>query len=224
MTLIGGISEFIASANLVCWPKKRSWSDETHLSTIEPSTQTPPWFPRAYGNQSWPQDFERTSRTWPEISERISVPSLATQSQDAAGSKVDAAKPVANIDAGTAVSFYVRPYQIIKKRSDFVAAARALRQSTPSMMVQARAHGLGDMIRVGFTCSKKVGNAVARNRAKRRLRAAAQQVIAKHGRAGFDYVLIGRHEHTAARPFDQLCQDLARALDKIHHPRRDARL
>ena len=58
-----------------------------------------------------------------------------------------------------------------------------------------------DGIRVGYTCSKKVGNAVARNRAKRRLRAAARAVIPGLGRPGWDYVLIGRPEATAARPF-----------------------
>ena len=67
-----------------------------------------------------------------------------------------------------------------------------------------------------FTCSKKVGNAVARNRAKRRLREAARLVLPGKGRPGWDYVLIGRAEVTAARPFDLLQDDLARALDQLH--------
>ena len=66
-------------------------------------------------------------------------------------------------------------------------------------------------IRVGYTCSKKVGNAVARNRAKRRLRAAARAVLPERGVPGWDYVLIGRPEVTAARPFASLCDDLASA-------------
>jgi len=71
-------------------------------------------------------------------------------------------------------------------------------------------------IRVGFTCSRKVGNAVARNRAKRRLRAAAVEVLPANGRPGWDYVLIGKRGATAARPFPALCDDLAGALRAVH--------
>ena len=107
---------------------------------------------------------------------------------------------------------------VLKKRSDFLKAARARRQGTPSMMVQARKRADDEAagIRVGFTCSKKVGNAVARNRAKRRLREAARAVLLAHGKNGWDYVLIGRAEVTAGRPYDALLGDLRYALRKIH--------
>jgi len=85
------------------------------------------------------------------------------------------------------------------------------------MMVQGRPRGDDSpAIRVGFTCSKKVGNAVARNRAKRRLREAARMVLAQQGRPGWDYVLIGRRFDTAARPFPALLSDLEYALKKLH--------
>ncbi len=107
---------------------------------------------------------------------------------------------------------------VLTKRADFLRAARARRQGTAGMMVQGRARGPdeADGIRVGYTCSKKVGNAVARNRAKRRLREVARLVLTEHGRMGWDYVLIGRREKTAERPFDDLQRDLRHALRKIH--------
>lgn len=69
-------------------------------------------------------------------------------------------------------------------------------------------------VRVGFTASRKVGNAVLRNRAKRRLRAAAAQILSRQGKAGTDYVLIARGM-TAERPFAALLDDLAGALRRI---------
>jgi ribonuclease P protein component len=70
--------------------------------------------------------------------------------------------------------------------------------------------------RIGFTCSRKVGNAVARNRARRRLRAAARAVLPALARPGWDYVLIGRPVETATRPFALLLDDLRAALSRVH--------
>ncbi|MCP5075163.1 MAG: ribonuclease P protein component [Rhodobacteraceae bacterium] len=110
--------------------------------------------------------------------------------------------------------------EVLRKRADFLAANRGLRCGTKAFLLQARYRREdNNMIRVGFTCSKKVGNAVARNRAKRRMREIARLVLPKHGQAGWDYVLIGRAEVTATRDFAQMQDDLRWALGKIHQPK-----
>ena len=123
--------------------------------------------------------------------------------------------PVAGQNAGAAPVGLA----VMRRRADFLKAAKARRQSTPGFFLQARKRAVqepGDDMRIGYTCSKKVGNAVARNRAKRRLREIARQVLPGSGRTGWDYVLIGRATATAQRPFTKLCTDLQNALTKIH--------
>ena len=108
---------------------------------------------------------------------------------------------------------------VMKTRADFVAASKARYQTATGLTVQMRDRGDDDpTVRVGFTCSKKVGNAVARNRAKRRLRAVADAVLAEQAQPGWDYVLVGRPGVTIDRPFDALKGDLSYALRKIHAP------
>lgn len=123
--------------------------------------------------------------------------------------------PVEPVDGTPAVSVCLH---VLTKRADFVRASTARRQGTPGIHLQARKRGVdeADGIRVGFTCSKKVGNAVARNRAKRRLREVARAVLPEMGRDGWDYVLVGRKDVTATLPFDTLIADLRRALKKVH--------
>jgi ribonuclease P protein component len=113
----------------------------------------------------------------------------------------------------------------LKKRADFLRVAAARNKwVSPGIVVQARQRPPGDSsprdcstdkpIRVGFTTSRKVGNAVARNRARRRLRALAAQLLPRAGAPGHDYVLIGRRA-TVSRPFEALRGDLETALAKL---------
>ena len=111
----------------------------------------------------------------------------------------------------------------LKTRADFlrVAAVRG-RAVRPGFVLQAAgrpAQPDGEVgMRVGFTASRKVGNAVLRNRAKRRLRAAAAAVLPRFGRPGTDYVLVARGE-TARRPFAELLADLEAAVRQLERPR-----
>ncbi|WP_299847295.1 ribonuclease P protein component [uncultured Paracoccus sp.] len=104
----------------------------------------------------------------------------------------------------------------LRKRADFLAAARAKRQGMPAFLLQARVRGDEAGPRIGYTCSKKLGNAVMRNRAKRRLRALAREVLPGRAKDGWDYVLVGRPEATVSRDFAAMRADLIAALDKVH--------
>jgi len=105
----------------------------------------------------------------------------------------------------------------LRKRADFLAANAGKRAATPGFNVQAlQRSDNSPAIRVGFTCSKKLGNAVQRNRAKRRLREIARRVIPEQGQSGWDYVLIGKANVTATRLFTDLQNDLSQALKRLH--------
>jgi ribonuclease P protein component len=106
------------------------------------------------------------------------------------------------------------------RRAEFLAVAGARRKTAmPGLVLQTRPwhpnESAGDcLIRVGYTASRRVGGAVERNRAKRRLRAAAQEILPERAVGQHDYVLIAR-AGTNARPFGALKQDLAMALRRV---------
>ena len=109
----------------------------------------------------------------------------------------------------------------LKRRREFLHVARQGRKcATPGLVLQARKRSrlvpkiAKEEIRVGFTVSRKVGKAVIRNKARRRLRAAAEIVLKDHGLGGYDYVLIGRAK-TPGRQFGALLEDLDFALKKL---------
>ena len=109
----------------------------------------------------------------------------------------------------------MRGYSVIKKRSDFLAANRGKRYATPGfvLLVKDRQDG-DDSIRLGITITKKVGNAVVRNRMRRRFRALALEMLANKGKAGADHILIGR-DGGIERDFGDLRADMTKALGKL---------
>ena len=127
------------------------------------------------------------------------------------------------MDAGNTPPAVSVCLEVLTRRADFIAASKARWKGTKGLTLQARKRQ-GDeapeVIRVGFTCSKKVGNAVARNRAKRRLREVARLVLPGLGRPGWDYVLIGRKDATASRGFSDLQGDLIYALKHVHQDKK----
>ena len=104
--------------------------------------------------------------------------------------------------------------ETLSKRVDFIAASKAEKFIGKSIIVQARPNSL-QTIRVGYTASKKVGNAVMRNRAKRRMRAAAAETVAQYATSSTDYVLIGRAESTCNSKFKDLKFELINAFKKL---------
>ncbi len=105
----------------------------------------------------------------------------------------------------------------LKRRADFLRIAAGRRRTAmPGVVLQvaARPRDTGASARVGYTASRKVGNAVMRNRSRRRLRAAVATLLAPHADAALDYVLIAR-DATATRPWPALLSDLETAMRRL---------
>ncbi|MDX2221540.1 MAG: ribonuclease P protein component [Rhodospirillaceae bacterium] len=120
-----------------------------------------------------------------------------------------------------------RQWHRLKRRSDFLSiAANGARRATPAFVLQARAlpeaDGAAPILRIGFTASRKVGNAVARNRAKRRLRALCDRVLGDRmapGRAlsGWDLVVIAR-DQAVSRDFAAMTAEFEQAFGRVTAP------
>ena len=103
----------------------------------------------------------------------------------------------------------------LRQRADFLAVATGARAPATGFVLQARDRREDGPVRVGFTVSKKVGNAVERNRVRRRLREVVRLAPPAGMRPGYDYVLIGRRS-ALDLPFDRLIEDFERALRRVH--------
>lgn len=114
--------------------------------------------------------------------------------------------------------------KVIRKRADFLAANKGLRVARPGFVLLARPNGInGAPMRYGITVTKRIGNAVVRNRMKRRFRELLRAALPALGLAGHDHILIGREggiERDYARLADELAAALARAREGKGDPPR----
>ena len=134
-------------------------------------------------------------------------------------------------NGGTACPSRPKPTRL-KRRADFLHVGKGRRWHGKAMTLQMSPRraapaapaapsdaGLeearSEAVRFGFTLTKKVGNAVVRNRARRRLREAVRLSPDLPARPGHDYVVVGRLE-AIRLPFEQLLGELARAVDRVH--------
>ena len=107
------------------------------------------------------------------------------------------------------------------RRPQFLAAAKGVSEARGAVVIQRLERGDGSShIGLGFTATRKVGGAVVRNRAKRRLREAARAMLAVHGVPGSDYVFIARMG-TTERAWDRLLDDVKTTLTRLATPKAD---
>ncbi|GAA0477073.1 ribonuclease P protein component [Parasphingorhabdus litoris] len=109
--------------------------------------------------------------------------------------------------------------EVIRKRPDFLAANRGKRFVTPAFILLAYKRPEGDsvdkeVVRYGITVTKKIGNAVARNRMKRQFRALLAELLPQYGITGADHIMIGRKQ-SEKRDFAAMRSDLEKALKHL---------
>jgi ribonuclease P protein component len=110
----------------------------------------------------------------------------------------------------------------LRRRADFLAAKQGVKAPSSAFMLQVRKRDDEGPVRVGFTVTKQVGNAVERNRVKRRLREIVRLSAPESLRTGHDYVLIGRRA-ALDFPFSRMLDEFERSLRRVHAQRSDVK-
>jgi ribonuclease P protein component len=118
------------------------------------------------------------------------------------------------------VAGYIPLIEHLKRRQDFLAAAKALVCARKTCVVQARVRDDDEAARIGFTVTRKLGNAVIRNRIKRRLREAVRVASGLDLKRGHDYVFIGRAA-TLVQDFPVLTGDIVSAINRLNEGKGD---
>ena len=175
------------------------WLRETDLSAEQTGAQAPPRLSCPHGHQGRPQGGGRTPRARTQTSECLT-----------------GARPFKTCLAKSCFAM-----ERLKRRTDFRAAASGLRAPGSAFVLQARRRDDAGGARVGFTVSRQVGNAVERNRVRRRLREIVRLANAGSLHEGHDYVLIGRRG-ALSLPFAEMKRELDAALRRIHAQKLEA--
>jgi ribonuclease P protein component len=163
-------------------------SHEAHLSAEQSSARSPSRVSSPYVDRCWSQYLERSPRAWPQEALGLSL-AMADRAS--------------------------RGYSVITKRPDFLAANRGKRYATPGFVLLVFDRRDDDAAkRLGITITKKVGNAVVRNRMRRRFRELAMEMLGDLGKAGADHILIGR-DGGIERDFGALRDEMRKALSKL---------
>jgi ribonuclease P protein component len=167
----------------------KDYAHEAHLPAEQSRPRPSSRFPSAHVHSCWPCHSERSPRTWPQEAVGLSQSAMTDRAS--------------------------RGYSVITKRSDFLAANRGKRYATPGFVLLVFDRRDDDPAkRLGITITKKVGNAVIRNRMRRRFRALAMELLGELGKAGADHILIGR-DAGIERDFGDLRAEMTKALTKL---------
>jgi ribonuclease P protein component len=183
-------------------PVLEEHSDEAHISAQQPRPRPSPRVPHPQRDAGWPQHPARPPRPWPQEAFGL------TQSGPDAPDALTVMECVA--EGGPAAAIRI---ESLRKRSDFLAANRGIRVARPGFVLLVNPVGTPAGMRFGVTVTKKIGNAVVRNRMKRRFRALLREMLPQAGIAGADHVVIGR-EGGVERDFALLRTELAAALTR----------
>jgi ribonuclease P protein component len=195
---------------------------ETDLSAQQIGAQAPPRLSLPHGDRRRPQGSLGAARAWASEIERLgsgrgALVSLPYRLQTCCKSRFrsQTQNRIPKSDPKVA------PMERLKRRMDFRAAAAGARVPAKAFVLQARRRNdIGadqDAVRLGFTVSKQVGNAVIRNRVRRRLKEMVRLTPQASLCAGHDYVLIGRRA-ALQRPFGDMMRDLDTVVRRVHSP------